>query len=106
MTHDINELVRQDKAVRVGPDVFHISKHELRTIKKAVKYMYARPRKRDWLQIAARPLVAKKLVSLIDDLGVEMGCEVWGRENLSSIFLNSGPRWELLRLANPDRKAE
>jgi hypothetical protein len=82
MTHnDINELVRQDKAVRVGPDVFYISKHELLTIKKAVKYTCARPRKRDWLQIAARPLVAKKLVSLIDELGVESGCEEWGRQN-------------------------
>jgi len=85
MTHEeINDLVHQDKAVRVGPDVFHISKHELLTIKKAVKYMHPDHGKRHWLYLAARPRVARALVSLIDELGVENGCEEWGRRNRES----------------------
>jgi len=54
---------------------FNISTEELTTLKKAARYM-----KLEWRPLAARPDLARRILDLVAERGVEEGCEEYARQ--------------------------
>ena len=55
---------------------YQISRKQLATVKRAAKHMG-----QGWQAEAARPSSAARLCDAIERLGLEDGCEEWGRQN-------------------------
>jgi hypothetical protein len=53
---------------------YRLSADEVRTVKRAARFMGLR-----WQAEVARPVSARRLVDAVDRLGLESGCEEWSR---------------------------
>ena len=58
---------------------YNLSAAEVRTVKRAARFMGL-----NWRAEVARPVSARRLADAVDRLGVESGCEEWSREQFGA----------------------